>query len=141
MAQMTDMTGAGYRTFALALHFAGGAVGSLLGTYDSSYAYADTHRLELNGTRGRVLVEDTVRRYSFQATGSETAEVWQAGYFNDRDREFHRTFDRHLDAVLAAFRQGNPPPVHAQAGRRALVLACAAVESFTTGQRITVDAP
>lgn len=141
MAQMTDMTGSGYRTFALALHFAGGAVGSLLGTYDSSYAYADTHRLEINGTRGRVLVEDTVRRYSFQAAGSETAEVWQAGYFNDRDREFHRTFDRHLDAVLAAFRQGDPPPVHAEAGRRALVLACAAIESFTTGQRVAVAAP
>jgi predicted dehydrogenase len=139
MAQMTDKTGAGYRTFVLALHFANGAVGSHVGTYDSSYAYADTHRLEVNGTRGRVLVEDTVRRYSFQATGSETAEVWQAGYFNDRDREFHRTFDRHLDAVLAAFCRGDPPPVHAAAGRRALALAHAAIESFKTGQRVAVD--
>ncbi len=35
-----------------------------------------------------MVVEDTVRRYSFQAAGNEMAEVWQAGYFNDRDREF-----------------------------------------------------
>lgn len=141
MAQMTAKTGKGYRTLVLALHFANGAVGSLVGSYDSSYAYPDTHRLEINGTHGRILVEDTVRRYSFQPSGSETGEVWQAGYFNDRDREFHRTFDRHMDALFAAFTQGAPPPIHAQAGRRALVLAYAAIESFETGRRIAIEQP
>ncbi len=136
MAQMTGMTGGGLRTLAMALQFANGAVGSLLGSYDSSYAYPDTHRLEINGTRGRVLVEDTVRRFSYQAAGNETAEVWQAGYFNDRDREFHRTFDVYLDALIQAFKAGAPPPVHARAGRRALQLAHAAIRSFETGQRV-----
>ncbi len=136
MAQMTDKTGKGYSTLALALHFASGAVGSLVGSYDSSYAYADTHFLEVNGTQGRVLIEDTVRRYAFQSAGSETAEVWQAGYFNDRDREFRRTFDAHFDLILDAFRQGKEPPVHAQAGYRALALAQAAIESFETGRRV-----
>ena len=97
---MTDKTGNGYSTLALSLRFANGAVGSLVGSYDSSYAYPDTHRVEINGTAGRVLIEDTVRRYTFQPRGSETGEVWQAGYFNDLDREFHRTFDRHMDALL-----------------------------------------
>ena len=138
MAQMTDKTGKGYTTLALALQFENGAVGSLLGSYDSSYAYPDTHVLEINGTRGRVLIEDTVRRYSFQAVGNETAEVWQAGYFNDIDREFHRTFDKHLDLIIDAFKQGRQPPVHARAGRRALALAYAAIESFETGRRGTV---
>jgi myo-inositol 2-dehydrogenase / D-chiro-inositol 1-dehydrogenase len=138
MAEMTDKTGGGYRTLVLALHFANGAVGSLVGTYDSSYAYTDTHRLEINGTEGRVVVEDTVRRYAFQAAGSETAEVWEAGYFNDQDREFHRTFDRHIDDLLAAFRRGEPPPIPAAAGRRALVLAQAAIESYQSGRRVRV---
>jgi predicted dehydrogenase len=137
-AEMTDKTGGGYRTLVLALHFANGAVGSLIGTYDSSYAYPDTHRLEINGTHGRVVVEDTVRRFAFQAAGDETEHVWQAGYFNDRDREFHRTFDRHVDALLAAFRRGEPPPIHAAAGRRALVLAEAAIAAFETGRRVRV---
>ena len=136
-AEMTDKTGGGFRTLALALKFASGAVGSLLGTYDSSYAYPGTHLLEVNGTRGRAWIEDTVRRYSFQAAGSETAEVWQAGYFNDRDREFQRTFDAYLDALLAAFVKGEPPPVHAQAGRRALALATAAIQSFESGRRVS----
>jgi myo-inositol 2-dehydrogenase / D-chiro-inositol 1-dehydrogenase len=92
--------------------------------------------LEINGTQGRAVVEDTVRRYSFQQVGSEVAEVWQAGYFNDVDREFHRTFDKHMEAMFAAFRKGEPPPIQAQAGRRAL--AYAAIESFETGRRVSV---
>jgi len=138
MAEMTDKTGGGYRTMAFALRFASGAIGSMTGTYDSYYAYRDTHRLEINGTRGRLVVEDTVQRFCFQEAGSETAEVWQAGYFNDFDREFHRTFDVHLDAVLEAFKRGDQPPVHARAGRRALQLAWAAVESFESGKRVTL---
>ena len=138
MAEMTDRTGGGYRTIAMALRFANGAVGSMTGTYDSSYAYQEAHRLEINGTRGRVVVEDTVRRFCFQEAGSETAEIWQAGYFNDFDREFHRTFDLHLDALLDAFKRGNPPPIHARLGRRALQLAWAAVESFESGKRASV---
>jgi myo-inositol 2-dehydrogenase/D-chiro-inositol 1-dehydrogenase len=136
MAQMTEKTGRGYSTHALALRFVDGAVGSLVGSYDSSYAYGQAHTLEINGIRGRVLVEDTVRRYTFQATGSETAAVWQAGYFNDRERAFHQTFDRHVDEVLGALRRGEEPPVHARAGRRALELAYAAIESFETGERV-----
>lgn len=139
MAQMTDKTHKGtYRTMVLALHFSNGAVGSLVGSYDSSYAYPDTHRVEINGTKGRILIEDTVRRYTFNAAGSETAEVWQSGYFNDRDRNFYLTFDRHMDALMEAFKAGKQPPVHARAGRRALQLAFAAIESNTSGQRIAV---
>ncbi len=135
-AQMTDKTSGGFRTLALALRFANGAVGTLLGSYDSSYAYPNTHHVEINGTAGRVIIEDTVRRFTFQKSRSETCEVWSSGYFNDRDREFHRTFDAYLDAMLAAFKDGQPPPVPAEAGRQALALAYAAIESFETGRRV-----
>ena len=60
------------------------------------------------------------------------------GYFNDEARGFHQTFDRHVDAVVAALRAGEPPPVPATAGRRALRLAYAAIESFETGRRVSV---
>jgi predicted dehydrogenase len=122
----------------LALRFCSGAVGTLMGSYDSSYSYPNTHLLEVNGTRGRVLIEDTVRRFTFNEAGNETAEVWQAGYFNDRDRGFYCTFDQHMDAVIHAFRRGEAPPIHARAGRRALAIALAAIESFRTGRVVTV---
>ena len=135
MAQMTEPLS----TMSVALHFAHGAVGSLVGSYDSSYAYRDTHRLEINGDAGRLLVEDTVRRYRFQAARNETEEVWQAGYFNDRDREFQRTFDAHVEALLTAFRwpgAADPRPRR----RRALLLAHSVIRSFETGTRVEVPA-
>ncbi len=135
-AEMTQLEGRGHSTVALALRFANGAVGTMLGSYDSSYAYPDTHRLEIGGTLGRLVVRDTVRSFEFQPAGVETREIWEAGYFNDLGRMFHRTFDRHVDEVLAALRAGNPPPVHARSGRRALALAQAAIESFETGARV-----
>jgi len=79
-----------------------------------------------------------VRRYTFNAAGSETAEVWQSGYFNDRDRDFYLTFDLHMDAMIEAFRTGNQPPVHARAGRRALQLAFAASSLTRAAKRIAV---
>ncbi|MDE2748027.1 MAG: Gfo/Idh/MocA family oxidoreductase [Chloroflexota bacterium] len=136
-AEMTDMTGVGFSTMALSLKFANGAVGSLVGSYDSSYAYPETHRLEINGTDGRILIDDTVKRYRFHRAGEETGEVWEAGYFNDLDREFHRTFDRYLEKMLDAFKRDAEPPVHARAGYRALALAWAAIESHESGRRVS----
>jgi predicted dehydrogenase len=136
MAQMTNKTHGPYTTAAVALEFADGAVGSLVGSYDSSYAYPCTNYVEVNGLSGRLTVEDTVARFTLSRAGDETTQVWQAGYFNDLDREFHRTFDRHVDDVLTALRAGAEPPIHARAGRRALELAMASIASFETGRRI-----
>jgi len=135
-AQMSDATGRGFSTVAIAFHLASGAVGSLVGSYDSSYAYPRAQVIELNGTAGRITVEDTVRRYTLSRVGSEVSEVWQAGYFNDVDRAFHHTFDRHVDDLLPALRDGREPPVPAAAGRRALELAQAAIRSFEAGRRV-----
>jgi myo-inositol 2-dehydrogenase/D-chiro-inositol 1-dehydrogenase len=137
MAQMVDdLTGHGYSTMVVAVTFANGAVGSLVGSYDTSYAYPNTHYVEVNGTDGRVLVEDTVKRFVFNTVGDEDSRVWEAGYFNDADRDFHDMFNSHLDHLLEAFRRGDDPPIHAREGRRALQLARACIDSYENGKRI-----
>ena len=139
MAQMTNLTNpSAYTTLAVALEFQNRAVGSLVGSYDSSYAYPGTQVVEINGTTGRVLIEDTVARYTYSRLGEETRQVWEAGYFNDEAHTFAYTFDRHIDEVLAALRAGAEPPIHARYGRRALQLATAIVASFEQGRRIPV---
>jgi predicted dehydrogenase len=138
-AQMTDATYGDWSTIALALEFENRAVGTMLGSYDSSYAYPDSQLVEINGTEGRIVIHDTVRELSIQKAGDETASVWRAGYFNDEARDFHGTFDRHVDAILAALTAGAEPPVHARAGRRALELAHAAIASHETGARVAVS--
>jgi predicted dehydrogenase len=136
MAQMTDKTYGAYSTIAVALEFANGAVGTLLGSYDSSYAYPDTQLVELNGTLGRAVIHDTVRSLELQSVGDEVAHVWRAGYFNDEARYFAGTFDRHIDRLIPALRNGDAPPVPASAGRRALELAEAIILSHRDGVRV-----
>lgn len=144
MAQMTDMTYGAFSTVALALEFAGGAVGTLLGSYDTSYAYSGAQLLEVNGTAGRAVVVDTVQSFELSKVGQEDAVVWRPGYFNDRARSFHDTVDRYVADLVRALRAGAPPPVPATAGRRALRLAHAAIASHRSGKRVPVgteDAP
>jgi predicted dehydrogenase len=138
-AHMTDMTFGDWSTIAIALTFESGAVGTMLGSYDSSYAYPDSQLVEVNGTAGRLAIHDTVRELEISRAGDAERRVWTAGYFDDEARGFHRTFDRHVDALLAALREGAAPPVPATAGRRALQLAHAAIRSFDEGRRIAVD--
>ncbi|MEP6482444.1 MAG: Gfo/Idh/MocA family oxidoreductase [Rhodoglobus sp.] len=137
-AQMTDKTYGDWSTVAIALEFANRAVGTMLGSYDSSYAYPDSQLVEVNGTLGRLVIHDTVQGLTIHRAGDEMAQHWQAGYFNDEARYFAGTFDRHVELVLAALRAGEPPPVHARAGRRALQLAYAAIESHDTGRRVLI---
>lgn len=141
-AQMYDGARPGvFTTVAVTLELASGGVGTFLGTYDSSYAYPDSQRIEINATRGRLVIDDTVRRLVVSRPGDATSQVWQAGYFDDEARSFHTTFDRHVDAVLAALRAGAEPPVHARAGRRALELAHAVVRAAEEGVRVRTDSP
>ena len=70
---MTDRAGKGYTTMAVALTFASGAVGSLVGSYDSSYAYPETHYVEVNGSAGRVQIVDTVKRFTRSDAGRRGA--------------------------------------------------------------------
>jgi predicted dehydrogenase len=139
MAQMTSRDSLGHPTVAVSIAFASGAVGTLLGSYESSYSYPGAHFLEVNGTAGRLLIEDTVRRFTFSRSGEETRQVWEAGYFNDNGRDFHRTFDNHAGALITALKAGAAPPVHARAGRRALEVAGAIIWSFQEGKRVHLD--
>jgi predicted dehydrogenase len=132
------MTYGDWSSIAISLQFENGAVGTMLGSYDSSYAYPDSQLVEVNGTSGRLMVHDTVREFVLQGVGDPVERRWRAGYFDDEARDFHATFDRHVDQVLAAFRSGAEPPVHARAGRRALQLAMAVIESHETGRIVAV---
>jgi predicted dehydrogenase len=136
-AQMTNKTYGDFSTIALALDFENRAVGTMLGSYDSSYAYRDAQHVEINGTEGRLVIHDTVASLTFAKPGDPVERHWHSGYFDDEARTFTATFDRHVDAILEALRTGAQPPIHARAGRRALQLAHAAIRSHESGTRQT----
>ena len=135
---MTNKTNNGFSTFVVSMKFKNKSVGSLVGSYDTSYAYPNTHYLEINGSKGRILIEDQVRKYSFNKKDNETAEVWQSSFFNDYEREFHRTFDEHFNEVIKKFINNEEPPIHANAGKRALELALSSIESYKKRKSVNI---
>ena len=135
---MTNKTNNGFSTFVVSMKFKNNSIGSLLGSYDTSYAYPNSHYIEINGTKGRILIEDQVKKFTFNKVGSEVAEVWQAGFFNDYEREFLRTFDKHFNEVINSFLKGNKPPIHAIKGKRALQIAIASIKAMKSNKTVTL---
>jgi myo-inositol 2-dehydrogenase / D-chiro-inositol 1-dehydrogenase len=125
-----------YTSAAVALRFANGAVGTLLGSWDSSYSHPGSVALELSGTSGRLEVENVVDAIRwFTHDGSEFAE-WRPGLFDGARRDFWRTIDAHIAAFIDAVRSGSEPPVSAADGIRALEATFAAIRSFEEGRPV-----
>jgi len=72
-AHMSDKTYGAFSTIALALEFENRAVGTMLGSYDSSYAYPDSQRVEINGTEGRLVIRSAPSRSRAVETTSNAA--------------------------------------------------------------------
>lgn len=137
MAQMSDKSGkGGYSTFVLALEFASGALGAMICSLDASFKYPHFQTIEFNGEKGRILIEDNVQRYTYQAKDSPLCEQWNPGFFMDKERSFSHNTDRLIAETVSALIDGKAPPVPAEEGLRALELAYAAIESFETGTRV-----
>ncbi len=139
-AEMTDKTGkGGFGTVVLAMRFANDAVGDLLGSYDTSYAYPDTHRCEINGTKGRIVIEDTCRKLTFNRLDDPVAQVWQATFFDDESRNFAGSHDRHVADMIRCFREKLPPPIPARQGYEVLRVCHAAIQSHAKGRRVLLN--
>ena len=100
----------------------------------STYGY--DQRVELLGSAGMVISEnrraDELRRYS--AARSEAAAPY-LDFFIERYRE---AFDAEIDAFVTSVEQGEAPLVGFEDGRRALILAEAAMKSAVEGRSVNV---
>jgi myo-inositol 2-dehydrogenase / D-chiro-inositol 1-dehydrogenase len=119
-----------YTSAAIALRFASGAVGTLLGSWDSSYEHPRAQVLELSGTDGRVVVDDVVDSVRLHEHGRADYVEWRPGLFAGDQRDFWCTIDAHIAAFVDAVLADREPPVTGEDGVRALELTYAAVRSF-----------
>jgi myo-inositol 2-dehydrogenase/D-chiro-inositol 1-dehydrogenase len=101
----------------------------------STYGY--DQRVELLGSAGMVISENRraheVRRYS--AVHTEAAGPY-LDFFIERYRE---AFDAEIDAFVSCIENGEPPEVGFEDGRRALILAEAAMKSAADGRFVNVS--
>jgi myo-inositol 2-dehydrogenase / D-chiro-inositol 1-dehydrogenase len=119
-----------YTSAAVSMSFAEGAVGTLLGSWDSSYDHPSAQVLEMCGTEGRVVVDNIVDSVRFYRHGSSTYSEWRPSLFDTRARDFWATIEAHLAAFVGSVLDDAEPPVSGADGLRALELTYAAIESF-----------
>jgi myo-inositol 2-dehydrogenase / D-chiro-inositol 1-dehydrogenase len=127
-----------FTSAAISLRFANGAVGTLLGSWDSSYSHPRSVVFELSGTEGRVEVENIVDSVRMFRTDQPGSIEWHPGLF-DRRRDFWRTIDAHIGAFVDAVRDDREPPVSAADGIMALEATFAAIRSFEEGAPVTLQ--
>ena len=131
--------GYAYHNVQVGLRFAAGGVGSVVGSWDGTRLHP-IELAEVQGTLGRVRVENVVGRFVFEPNEVDLAEVWEPRPFGDR-REllqfYPTTIQAHVEALVAALEAGLPPPVPAEDGLRALRLVRAAILAFE--RRAVVD--
>jgi predicted dehydrogenase len=137
-AFLADPRGIGvYTSAAIAMSFANGAVGSLLGSWDSSYDHPAAITFEMSGAAGRVVVENVIDAVRLFRHDRDAYEEWRPGLFRAEPRDFWRTIDAHLTAFVTAIVSGTDPPVTGRDGLRALELTYAAIRSFEERRSVT----
>jgi myo-inositol 2-dehydrogenase/D-chiro-inositol 1-dehydrogenase len=138
-AFLTDPRGIGvYTSAAISLRFKSGAVGSLLGSWDSSYDHPAAVTMEISGTKGRAVIDNVIEAVRLHRHDQADFEEWRPGLFRTDQRDFWRTIDAHLDAFISCIVAGTEPPVTGRDGLRALELTYAAIRSFEEGRSVAV---
>jgi predicted dehydrogenase len=127
-----------FTSAAVSMRFRTGAIGSLLGSWDSSYAHPGAQSLEVSGTEGRLQVENVVDAVRLFRHGSAEYQEWRPGLFDSRRRDFWQTIDVHVQAFVDAVLADKPPPVTGNDGLRALELTFAAIRSFEEGKAVKI---
>jgi predicted dehydrogenase len=125
-----------YTSAAISARFENGAVGSLIGSWDSSYAHPAAQVLEASGTLGRLQVDNVVDAVRLYRRDDEAFLEWRPGIFDSTSRDFWRTIDVHLGRFVDAVATDREPPVDGMDGLRALEATYAAIRSFEEGRPI-----
>jgi myo-inositol 2-dehydrogenase/D-chiro-inositol 1-dehydrogenase len=96
--------------------------------------YGYDQRLEVFGSAG-MLMNDNLRPTTLRRYSAQTTEVREPllNFFLERYADSYR---RELDAFVDAVLDGKPVPVTGEDGRRALMLADAALESASSGKAV-----
>jgi predicted dehydrogenase len=127
-----------YTSAAVSMRFVGGAVGTLLGSWDSSYNHPSAQILEVSGTEGRVVVDNIVDGVRLHKHGSDSYSEWKPPLFDTRSRDFWATISEHLSAFVRSIQEGVEPPVTGTDGLKALELTYAAIRSFERSSSVSV---
>ena len=133
--ELGDVRGTGiYCSAAITFKFVTGAVGTMIGSWDSSFNHPIEY-LEVCGTKAYAVVEDIVSEVRLHRHDRQDITVWRPTIFDERGR-FDTTFGLHVHAFVDALAAGQPVPVTGLDGLRCLQVIEGCIKSFETKQPV-----
>jgi myo-inositol 2-dehydrogenase/D-chiro-inositol 1-dehydrogenase len=115
------------------LHTASGRLCHINNSRRASYGY--DQRIEVHGSKGRLMANNLLPTTVEIANAEVVASDKPHHFFLERYAE---AYANELDQFIAAVNERRSMPVSAEDGRRALVLAEAAIQSVRSGQAVSV---
>jgi predicted dehydrogenase len=133
--ELGDVRGTGiYCSAAITFKFTNGAVGTMIGSWDSSFNHPIEY-MEVCGTKAYAVVEDIVSEFRLHRHDQRDTIVWRPTIFDERGR-FDSTFGAHVHAFVDALAAGKPAPVTGLDGLRCLEVIEGCIRSFETKQPV-----
>ncbi len=130
-----------YSNCTVAMRFKSGAVGSLIGSYDMSNLHP-LERVEIGGTRGRLVLDNVTAGLTFLPHDSEVAQCYTPVNYTRTERQseydFNITVEHRIDALLGAIEEGSADPAPGEDALIAAETIEAVIRSFELGCAVTV---
>lgn len=128
------------RTFfsncAVAMTFQSGAVGTLTGSYDMSNIHP-MERVEVGGTKARLVLENVTAGLTCYRHDREQAEVWTPNNYTrdvrQSEYDFNLTVEHRISAFLETILDGTADPAPAEHALAATRVIDATIRSFESG--------
>ncbi len=133
--ELGDVRGTGiWTSAAINLKFTSGAVGTMIGSWDSSFNHPIEY-MEVCGTRAYIAVENGLTELRIHPHDTEDITVWHPSPFHEGTR-FFDSFRGHIHAFIEALNAGRPVPVTGLDGLRGLQIIEACIASFEGHQPV-----
>ncbi|TVR29108.1 MAG: gfo/Idh/MocA family oxidoreductase [Spirochaetaceae bacterium] len=125
-----------YSNCAVGMTFKSGAVGTLIGSYDMSNLHP-MERVEVGGTKARLVLENVTAGLTCYRHNCEQAEVWipsnYTRHVGQSEYDFNLTVEHRIDAFVRTIIDGAADPAPAEHALAATRVIEATIRSFESG--------
>ena len=118
-----------YTTVAMCLKFKGETTGTLIGSWDSSFANPIEY-MEICGGKGFVCVDNIMEGVRLYIHNDRIIQSWRPNPLNETEFQFRTSFISHIHAMVDALDSGKEMPVTGEDGLKSLLILHGAIKSF-----------
>ena len=126
-----------WTSMAMSFRFAGGAVATLMGSWDSDFTHP-IERTEICGEKGEISVDNIISGATLMRKGDQVVKEYRPSIFHQVPHEYNQALAPRMDALVDDLLAGNPPYPLGKDGLESLRTADALIRSWEEKKEITL---